>query len=163
IILLCAPAGYGKTTLAREWAATRDEPVAWYGAGPEASDVAALAVDVAEVLSLALSEDETVASLPERVRHLAARGLDARVLTQATVSSLPDPGPTLVIDDYHEVRSAEAEKFMSALAAAEGVRMLVASRSRPRWVTARMEVYGSAFVIDKDNLSFSEDEGRDVL
>ena len=32
IILLCAPAGYGKTTLAREWVATRSEPVHWYPA-----------------------------------------------------------------------------------------------------------------------------------
>ncbi len=35
IILLCAPAGYGKTTLAREWVATRSEQVAWYSGGLE--------------------------------------------------------------------------------------------------------------------------------
>src|SRR5689334_12648438 len=44
IILLCAPAGYGKTTLAREWIATRSEPVAWYRGGAEMSDVAAVAL-----------------------------------------------------------------------------------------------------------------------
>ena len=45
IILLCAPAGYGKTTLAREWVETRSEPVAWYGGGMEMRDVAALHAD----------------------------------------------------------------------------------------------------------------------
>ena len=49
IILLCAPAGYGKTTLAREWVATRSEPVLWYSGGPAMADVAALAVDLAEI------------------------------------------------------------------------------------------------------------------
>ena len=42
IILLCAPAGYGKTTLARDWVATRDEPVLWYSGGPAMADVAAM-------------------------------------------------------------------------------------------------------------------------
>jgi len=32
IILLCAPAGYGKTTLAREWVDAQVESVAWYSA-----------------------------------------------------------------------------------------------------------------------------------
>src|SRR2546430_3797032 len=49
IILLCAPAGYGKTTLAREWVETRSEAVAWYGARPLTSDVAAFAHDLAEL------------------------------------------------------------------------------------------------------------------
>jgi LuxR family maltose regulon positive regulatory protein len=39
IILLCAPAGYGKTTLAREWVETRSEAVAWYGARDARSDI----------------------------------------------------------------------------------------------------------------------------
>src|SRR5437868_7459290 len=50
IILLCAPAGYGKTTLAREWTATRSEPVAWYRGGAEMLDVAAFAQSLADVL-----------------------------------------------------------------------------------------------------------------
>ena len=37
IILLVAPAGYGKTTLAREW--TRARPHAWYSARRYAADV----------------------------------------------------------------------------------------------------------------------------
>jgi ATP/maltotriose-dependent transcriptional regulator MalT len=43
IILLCAPAGYGKTTLAREWTDGLVERVAWYTGGIEMLDAAALA------------------------------------------------------------------------------------------------------------------------
>src|SRR3954471_17560516 len=67
IILLCAPAGYGKTTLAREWVATRQEPVFWYSGGPAMADVAALAVDLAELLAGTDSE------LADHVRALAVR------------------------------------------------------------------------------------------
>ena len=49
IILLVAPAGYGKTTLAREWCETRSGTV-WYQCTPASQDVAALAVGVADAL-----------------------------------------------------------------------------------------------------------------
>src|SRR5919197_4404526 len=50
IILLVAPAGYGKTTLAREWCEAREGPTAWYHCTPASSDVAALADGVADAL-----------------------------------------------------------------------------------------------------------------
>src|SRR5437773_8578168 len=68
IILLCAPAGYGKTTLAREWVETRSEPVAWYGGGSEMRDVAALA----ETLARSLRQLELPEELSKRVRGLAS-------------------------------------------------------------------------------------------
>ena len=43
IILLVAPAGYGKTTLARQWLAKAGRQAAWYRATPASADVAALA------------------------------------------------------------------------------------------------------------------------
>src|SRR5689334_23714383 len=45
VMLLVAPAGYGKTTLARQW--LRDRKHAWYQATPASSDVAALALGLA--------------------------------------------------------------------------------------------------------------------
>src|SRR6184192_4337236 len=50
IILLVAPAGYGKTTLAREWCEGRDGPTVWYQAGTSAMDVAALAADLSRTV-----------------------------------------------------------------------------------------------------------------
>ena len=48
ITLLLAPAGYGKTTLAREWTREQDR-VGWYTGGPAMIDVAGLSVGLAEV------------------------------------------------------------------------------------------------------------------
>src|SRR5437773_11813883 len=66
ILLLCAPAGYGKTTLAREWIATRDEPVAWYRGGIEMLDAAAVALALIEVLRGIGLADEDAARLAAR-------------------------------------------------------------------------------------------------
>ena len=45
VIMLIAPAGFGKTTLARQWLAPRRR--GWYRGSPAAADVAALAVGLA--------------------------------------------------------------------------------------------------------------------
>ena len=45
IILLVAPAGYGKTTLAHEW--LEDKRATWYRGSHASADVAALAVGLA--------------------------------------------------------------------------------------------------------------------
>ena len=44
IKMLVAPAGYGKTTLARQWLGTSPHPAAWFVATPSSIDVAALAL-----------------------------------------------------------------------------------------------------------------------
>src|SRR3981081_1602172 len=71
IILLCAPAGYGKTTLAREWVETRSEPVAWYRGGIEMLDAAAVARALVEALrGVGLSDVDAA-----RLTALASRGI----------------------------------------------------------------------------------------
>src|SRR3989440_10104536 len=50
IILLCAPAGYGKTTLAREWIEARGLQAAWYAGATEMIDTVALATGLADCL-----------------------------------------------------------------------------------------------------------------
>ena len=49
IKMLVAPAGYGKTTLARQWLA--DKQAVWYTATPASADVAALAAGLSEAVS----------------------------------------------------------------------------------------------------------------
>ena len=56
VILLVAPAGYGKTTLARQWVQTR--PHAWLQATPASADVAQLAARIATAVSSLAGGDE---------------------------------------------------------------------------------------------------------
>src|SRR5438067_9900310 len=50
VMLLVAPAGYGKTTLARQWLS--DGQHAWYQATPASSDVAALALGIGRAATI---------------------------------------------------------------------------------------------------------------
>src|SRR6188474_1031099 len=47
LLLLVAPAGYGKTTLAREWIAARGRTGVWFRVTPMCVDPAALALELA--------------------------------------------------------------------------------------------------------------------
>src|SRR2546422_5758415 len=68
VILLCAPAGYGKTTLAREWVETQHARIAWYAGGLEMIDSVALATG----LTACLSEAELFPESAARISALAA-------------------------------------------------------------------------------------------
>ena len=69
IILLCAPAGYGKTTLAREWV-TGD--ALWYAVRPTDCDVAAFAAGLVQLFVDA--QPEGAHDRLQTISDLAARG-----------------------------------------------------------------------------------------
>ncbi len=161
ITLLLAPAGYGKTTLAREWT-EEQERVGWYMGAPGMIDVAGLSVGIAEVLG-AMGERPRP-DMVERVRILAARGHDARGLAKAVSGGAPGGDWLLVVDDYHHALGSEdAEAFFEELVSLTEFRLLITSRERPGWLPARKVVYGEAAVVEMDALAFTDDEARAVL
>jgi DNA-binding CsgD family transcriptional regulator len=156
IILLCAPAGYGKTTLAREWIATRSEPVYWYAGGPAMADVAALAVDLAELFA--------GSAFGERVKALAARGEDGRRLAHAIAAHELLPGAVVVLDDCHYASASRASiDLLQELIARCAARFVLCSRERPSWLGARLVIYGEASVMDAPTLALTADEVARVL
>jgi LuxR family transcriptional regulator, maltose regulon positive regulatory protein len=157
IILLCAPAGYGKTTLAREWIATRDEPVLWYSGGPAMADVAALAVDLAELFAGAEAEEV------ERMRFLASHGAEGRTLARRIAELAPTRG-ILVLDDYHYAPESDAtDGVVIELLRSTQLRVLLSTRNSPRWLDARRVVYGEAISLGADLLAFTDDEATTLL
>ena len=161
IILLLAPAGYGKTTLAREWTGEQ-ERVGWYTGGPAMIDVAGFSVGLAETLAAMGTPARN--DVLERVRILAARGHDARGLAKAVSGGAPGADWVLVVDDYHHaLGSADAEAFFEELVGLTQFRLLITSRERPSWLAARSVIYGEAAVVEMEALAFTDDEARAVL
>jgi ATP/maltotriose-dependent transcriptional regulator MalT len=160
IILLCAPAGYGKTTLAREWLATRPEPVAWYRGGAEMLDVVAVATGLAEALR-GLGMSERAAS---RVAAIGARSSNPIVLGRALACSVnATEHALLVVDDYHHAAESEVEQLLATFVEHTQLRIVLISRVRPTWLAPRLCVYGDAMILGLDDLAFTDEEARSVL
>ncbi len=163
IILLVAPAGYGKTTLAHEWLDERQ--ATWYRCGPASADVAALAVGLATATSEIVPDAGD--RMRQRLRATDRPEEDAKILAEMLAEDLTEwpPEAWLVLDDYHfAMDSAASELFAShLLARLPSVQLLITSRRRPRWSTARRRVYGEVFELGRESLTMSNGEAHEVL
>jgi LuxR family maltose regulon positive regulatory protein len=161
-VLLVAPAGYGKTTLAREWAQGR-ENVYWYQATPASADVAAFSVGLAE--ALAPVAPEAVPRLKERIASMTAPAHEVHVLAETLAAGLNAPHEGwVVIDDYqHLKRSPACESFVDTFVQLARLRYLVTTRRRPSWASTRRLLHGEINEISHSALAMSPAEARRLL
>src|SRR5690242_13460658 len=139
LILLVAPAGYGKTTLARQW--LRDKPHVWYQATSASADPVAIARSIERLLD---STDPCGLSLADVLASNPSLAEDPSELATALLErALPRAGLTFVVDDYHLIEcSPPGRDFLRACVAGFDARCLLISRLRPNWITVRMRAYG---------------------
>jgi ATP/maltotriose-dependent transcriptional regulator MalT len=165
LTLVCAPAGWGKSTLLSEWCASPEEtrPFAWLSL--DAADH-----DPVRFWSYAIGALRSVR--PELgaapVAALRSAGPDlADVVVTPLINELAAlPAPlVLVLDDYHLVR---AEPIHSSLAFAlrhlpPTVHLAIASRADPPLPIGALRVAGQVTEIRAADLRFSEAEAEELL
>ena len=163
IILLVAPAGYGKTTLARDWVSELSGVrVAWYRAASAAADSAALAVGIAEALTNVTdgSSQRLIARLSSGGPAPEPAGL-AKLVSEVIDGDAADV--LLAIDDYNRASSPEAEQLVDELARIAPFRLVITTRTRPSWATARRLLYGEIHELGREMLAMDHEEAARVL
>ena len=165
ILMLVAPAGYGKTTLAQEWVGQKGRHSAWYSGSPATADVAALVAGLAE--SAAPFLPDARGRIRDLLRTMNAPDEHVETLAEVLAEEFAEwPADTwLVIDDYHFARESEASERLVELlvASAAPVPFLIASRQRPAWATARKILYGEIAEFGRNALAMDPSEAADVL
>ena len=150
--LVLGPPGSGKTTVLSRVAAGAAEPTAWYRAGSEDDDEAALIRHLAYGLGAALGSD-AVASVGGGVDALlAALEADGRPVR-------------LVVDDLHVLAGTGAETALERMAMLRPrqLRMIWASRRPPSINTTRLMLDGELEQLDGEDLRFRSWEVEELF
>ena len=161
--MLVAAPGYGKTTLAEQWAA-HGRRVAWIRARRSSADVAVLARQMAAAGAEILPGCDR--RLCERLNATTDPADELGVLIDLLSEDLaawPD-NAWIAVDDYQHIReSATAEAFVEGIIQQSPVQVLISTRDRPSWVSTRSILYGDVLEIGPSMLAMSEDEVDDLL
>ena len=163
-LLISAPAGYGKTSLAVDLAASlAPMPVAWLSLDPADDDPARF------FSHLAASVERSGAGSCARVRGILRSGRIPSVETAAAALSDDiwdiDAAFLLVLDDFHSLSGAHAGRTLQALASVppRSLRLAVATRRDPDLPLDGLRARNRLAEIRPADLSFRVEDVRGYL
>lgn len=162
VSVFAAPAGYGKTTLARQWSERQTGPVVWHRTTRASGDIALLAVQLDELLASVAPE---LPREPGKVASIASVNPSPKPLGRAIVRTFEPltQDVLLVVDEWEAAQTPEAEELLSMLVDGLDIRFVITTRERPDWFAPRLEVYGEGLEIGADELTMTDDEAAEVL
>lgn len=163
LLLVSAPAGYGKSTLVSSWLTSRDEPKAWLSLDDAESDLRLfVAYFVAAVRSLF---PESCAVTLEMVD--APELPSVSELAETLAAELDEIGTDfyLVLDDYHHIHGAAVHDLLSELMAhpPEPLRLVVVTRHDPPLPLATLRAHGELIEIRTEHLRFNRSEAGTLI
>ncbi len=161
LVLVSAPAGYGKTTLVTTWLremqTTGAAQVAWLSLNEEDSDPQPFFRYVAAAIE----------ALPGAQRRLirlldTAPATPARTLARELVQDVIDVTTPfcLVLDDYHTINSTDIDDALAELLDLMPPQMtlVLTSRSDPGFAISRLRARGQLIELRADDLRFTGEE-----
>ena len=164
LVLVCAPAGFGKTALLADWARRSRRPIAWLSLDAGDSDPARFWRHVAAGL------DRAHPGIADRVASLL--GPPAPPSFEALVTALinelaaqPGDGEVLVLDDYHLLDAQPVHASVAFLVERRppGLQLVLASRADPPLPLARWRSHGQLAEVRAAELRFTAEEAAALL
>ena len=161
VILVCAPAGYGKTVLLADWARGCRRPVAWLSLDAGDNDPARFWRHAVAAL------DGAHPGIGERVAPLLGPPAPSSFqgLVTALINDLAADDAVLVLDDYHVIGSDQVRESLAFLVGHRpaGLCVVLASRSDPPLGLARLRARGQLTEIREADLRFRPAEAAELL
>ena len=165
LILVCAPAGSGKTALLADWARSGNRPVAWLSLDAADNDPVRFWRHVVAALDRARS------GIGERIGPLLGLPAPASFggLVTALINELAaqrgDGEVLLVLDDYHLIDAQPVHGSLGFLLEhlPPGLHLVLASRADPPLPLARLRAGGQLAELRTADLRFSGEEAAALL
>jgi LuxR family maltose regulon positive regulatory protein len=163
LILVCAPAGFGKTTLLADWATSTNWAVAWLTLDPDDNDPARFWRYVVAALDRAREGlGEPLLPLLAAPTPLSGHGVVTALINQLEA----DPDElALVLDDYHLIEEAAIQDSLAYLLGhlPPQLHLAIASRSDPPLPLARLRASGQLTELRAADLRFTPEEAAAFL
>jgi LuxR family maltose regulon positive regulatory protein len=163
VTVVSAPPGSGKTSLLRAWAdrSTSRRRVASVSVERDEQDAQRFWSDVLDAVR------SPGGSIDSETQPAATAALDGDQLVGAVVSELAEQvePAVLIIDDLHELRSADAQRQLEHLLATlpRSARVVLSSRRDPPIRLHQLRLADEVAEIRADDLRFTESETRELL
>ena len=160
VLLVCAPAGSGKSILVHSWAEHEQLAgrVAWATVDRGERDAQRFWLSVIDAIAHAVETVEPVAPAPSFRGELVIARL------RAQLGSLEEP-LTLVVDDLHELHSAEALTSLESFVAPPPptLRVVLVTREDPQLALHRLRLTGQLTEVRGPDLRFCPEETQELL
>ncbi len=163
LILVSAPAGFGKSTLLADWLTSGALRSAWVSLDAGDNDV------IRFTACLCAAAAELAGRPAEEGAFVAARPFDGTLAVARAVALLREDSVrtprVLVLDDYHVIEEPEVHRVVASLIAylPRGIRLAVATRADPQLPLARLRATGEFLEIRADDLAFRPAEAGQLL
>jgi LuxR family maltose regulon positive regulatory protein len=166
LVLVSAPAGFGKTTVLADWLGTADVCGAWLSLDRGDNDVARFARYLVAAVHAAVDR-RIDAPGPDAGGPFDAELALARVLDAigSAVASAPAGGVVLALDDYHLIEEPAVHRLLAALLERlpADARLAIATRADPPLALARLRARGELLEVRADELRFTAQEAGELL
>ncbi len=163
LVLVCTPAGFGKTTLVADWAAGARRPVAWLSLDPEDNDRVRFWRHVVVALDRAGGgHAEHLLPFLSPPSVISSQGVVIALVNELEAAS---GELTLVLDDYHVIESLSIHDDMAFLLSHLPPRLhvVITSRSDPPLPLARLRAGGQLAELRASDLRFTPEESSALL
>jgi LuxR family transcriptional regulator, maltose regulon positive regulatory protein len=163
LVVVCAPAGFGKTSLLADWARAGRRPVAWLSLDQGDNDPARFWRHVVAALNRVRSAvAERVAPLLGPPAPPSFEGLVSALINE--LAAQPDQ-VVLVLDDYHLIEAQPVHTSLGFLLEHRppALQLLLASRADPPLALARLRARGQLAELRARELRFTTEEAAALL
>jgi len=161
LVLVTAPAGYGKTTALTQWAVAGRRPLAWVQLDAADNDPVVLLTYIATALSRVAPVDPGVLDLLQ----LRSPPLAERVMPALGAAVAEAPPFLLVLDDGHLVFGEDCWAHIALLVdhLPHGAQLAVATRREPPLPLPRLRAAGRLAELRLEDLRLDHDEAVRLL
>jgi LuxR family transcriptional regulator, maltose regulon positive regulatory protein len=162
VVLLRAPAGYGKTTVLQEWTGVDPRPCVWATLRSEDNDPAMLIA----VVALAFEPVDPIGwEVSEALSSGRPDAHEVALVRLARALSLKEAPFVLVLDDLHELHTRGARTVVACIRKAlpAGSQLVIGSRTDPRLPMARLRAAGASIEFGVRELAMTNSEAEALL